>query len=148
MSKQPDQHSRSPSVVSSRSGSPQPELQPQQQHEDRGRSRNARDLSSSSEDFDDTFQRSNRRRSGKNRQNNQGLGIPGLDDISASTQQVGRVGETVGDVASGVGNVASGVTGGGKRDNEDTLKLRLDLNLDVAVELKARVHGDVTLSLL
>ena len=28
------------------------------------------------------------------------------------------------------------------------LQLRLDLNLDVWVELKAKVHGDVTLSLL
>lgn len=27
-------------------------------------------------------------------------------------------------------------------------QLRLDLNLDVWVELKAKVHGDVTLSLL
>ncbi|KAJ3752210.1 hypothetical protein EV360DRAFT_55648 [Lentinula raphanica] len=31
---------------------------------------------------------------------------------------------------------------------DEPLKLRLDLNLDVAVEVKARVHGDLTLSLL
>ncbi|KAK7456457.1 hypothetical protein VKT23_010706 [Stygiomarasmius scandens] len=41
---------------------------------------------------------------------------------------------------------------GGGGDDEDMgdkpLKLRLDLNLDVAVELKAKVHGDLTLSLL
>ncbi|KAH8834962.1 hypothetical protein DL96DRAFT_1572373 [Flagelloscypha sp. PMI_526] len=29
-----------------------------------------------------------------------------------------------------------------------TLSLRLDLNLDVHVEIKAKIHGDVTLSLL
>ncbi|KAF9070948.1 hypothetical protein BDP27DRAFT_1322935, partial [Rhodocollybia butyracea] len=34
------------------------------------------------------------------------------------------------------------------RRGDKPLKLRLDLNLDVAVELKARVHGDLTLSLL
>jgi len=31
---------------------------------------------------------------------------------------------------------------------DESLKLRLDINLDVAVELRAKVHGDVTLSLL
>ena len=40
------------------------------------------------------------------------------------------------------------VEGGGGKDDSKPLKLRLDLNLDVAVELKAKVHGDVTLSLL
>ncbi|KAJ2971785.1 hypothetical protein NUW58_g9318 [Xylaria curta] len=34
---------------------------------------------------------------------------------------------------------------GGK---SDTLKLRLDLNLEVEVTLKARIHGDLTLALL
>ncbi|KAK0227857.1 hypothetical protein IW262DRAFT_1455052 [Armillaria fumosa] len=31
---------------------------------------------------------------------------------------------------------------------KDTLKLRLELNLAVDISIKARVHGDVTLSLL
>lgn len=30
----------------------------------------------------------------------------------------------------------------------DALKLRLDLNLDVDIQLKAKIHGDITLSLL
>ncbi|KXS17463.1 hypothetical protein M427DRAFT_30294 [Gonapodya prolifera JEL478] len=34
------------------------------------------------------------------------------------------------------------------RGKSNTLKLRLDINLDVDVQLKARVHGDITLSLL
>lgn len=35
-----------------------------------------------------------------------------------------------------------------KDDNKESLKLRLDLNLEVEVTLKARIHGDLTLSLL
>lgn len=35
--------------------------------------------------------------------------------------------------------------GGGK---SDTLRLRLDLNLDIEITLKARIHGDLELALL
>ncbi|EEB90613.1 hypothetical protein MPER_11156 [Moniliophthora perniciosa FA553] len=35
-----------------------------------------------------------------------------------------------------------------KRKSKSALKLRLDLNLDVVVELKAKIRGDITLSLL
>jgi hypothetical protein len=35
-----------------------------------------------------------------------------------------------------------------KKDDDSGLKLRLDLNLDVEVELKAKIYGDITLSLL
>ncbi|KAF8916502.1 hypothetical protein CPB85DRAFT_1432180 [Mucidula mucida] len=38
--------------------------------------------------------------------------------------------------------------GAPQESGKDTLKLRLDLNLDVEVTIKAKVHGDVTLSLL
>jgi hypothetical protein len=31
---------------------------------------------------------------------------------------------------------------------QDGLKLRLELNLDIEVELKASIHGDLTLALL
>jgi len=34
------------------------------------------------------------------------------------------------------------------KKKDDPMRLRLDLNLDVEVELKARIHGDLTLSLL
>ena len=37
---------------------------------------------------------------------------------------------------------------GGGSQKKDALKLRLDLNLDIEVTIKAKVHGDVTLSLL
>lgn len=33
-------------------------------------------------------------------------------------------------------------------DDEEGLKLKLDINLDIEVELKARIHGDLTLALL
>lgn len=33
-------------------------------------------------------------------------------------------------------------------DEEDGLKLKLDVNLDIEIELKAAIHGDLTLSLL
>jgi hypothetical protein len=32
--------------------------------------------------------------------------------------------------------------------DEDGLKLRLELNLDIEIELKAIIHGDLTLALL
>ena len=37
---------------------------------------------------------------------------------------------------------------GSREDDEKIIGLRLDLNLDVVVSIKAKVHGDVTLSLL
>jgi len=35
-----------------------------------------------------------------------------------------------------------------KDDEQRTMRLRLDLNLDAQLELRAKVHGDVTLTLL
>jgi hypothetical protein len=35
-----------------------------------------------------------------------------------------------------------------EEDDDNPLKLRIDVNLDVALELRAQVHGDVTLQLL
>ena len=38
---------------------------------------------------------------------------------------------------------------GGKGDSgKDAFKLMLEINLEVDIQIKARVHGDVTLSLL
>jgi hypothetical protein len=34
------------------------------------------------------------------------------------------------------------------RKSNDQLRLRLDLNLDIEIQLKARIEGDITLSLL
>ncbi|KAJ2890215.1 hypothetical protein MKZ38_002261 [Zalerion maritima] len=78
---------------------------------------------------------------------NQVLGEKGIDSV----------GQTAGGLTSGatntLGNVGSTALQqqGGEKDKEggkDTLKLRLDLNLDVEITLKARIHGDLELSLL
>lgn len=72
-----------------------------------------------------------------------------LQQLSFLTQQLN-------DLASGEGGAGSVLQqplnqsmapqGGGEKN--ESLKLRLDLNLDVEVTIKAKVHGDVTLSLL
>jgi len=66
--------------------------------------------------------------------------------------------DSVTNTATGLVNTAGqtlqGATGsalsneGGKQGNKDTLRLRLDLNLDVEITLKARIHGDLELALL
>ncbi|AEO55604.1 hypothetical protein MYCTH_2299605 [Thermothelomyces thermophilus ATCC 42464] len=64
--------------------------------------------------------------------------------------------DNVQNTAGGLVNSATGALGsvagnavqqkdGGKRD---TLRLRLDLNLDVEITLKAKIHGDLELALL
>ncbi|MCJ1297454.1 hypothetical protein MMC08_000240 [Hypocenomyce scalaris] len=48
--------------------------------------------------------------------------------------------------------LATGPKGGGKEESsmmdQDGLKLRIELNLDIEIELKASIHGDITLALL
>lgn len=41
-----------------------------------------------------------------------------------------------------------GKEGGSKMMEQDGLKLRLEINLDVEIELKASLRGDITLALL
>jgi len=67
---------------------------------------------------------------------------------------VDGVGQTVGNVTGAVTDTLGGLTGqaldkkGGGDKKSDTLRLRLDLNLDVEITLKARIHGDLELALL
>ncbi|KAK0457430.1 uncharacterized protein EV420DRAFT_493138 [Desarmillaria tabescens] len=79
-------------------------------------------------------QRRIRRRNHRRGNNDQNLGDGGGESLSG-------LGGAVKGVTGGLGNQHSG---GGK----NTLKLRLDLNLAVDISIKARVHGDVSLSLL
>jgi len=51
-------------------------------------------------------------------------------------------------VVNAVGDTAGTVSGGGGGGGDKPLKLRLDLNLDADIRLTAKVHGDITLSLL
>ncbi|KAH7878963.1 uncharacterized protein C8R40DRAFT_1066706 [Lentinula edodes] len=135
-------HSRSPS-----SGPPPARQQQRSQSRRRGRSQTARSLSASGDDSDASSASSlaRRRRRGGGRK---GGGLPGVEEIEDTGNQVANTAKNA------VGQVGQ-VAGGGKKQDDDEgsggdkpLKLRLDLNLDVAVELKARVHGDLTLSLL
>lgn len=81
------------------------------------------------------------------------------NQVLDTTNQVGDLAQnTVGNAVGGVGNAAGGAVGavgntassatGQKGKNKDALSLRLDLNLDIEVTLKARIHGDLTLALL
>jgi hypothetical protein len=55
--------------------------------------------------------------------------------MKTATGTVDKVGDPAGQVA-------------GNNDEDNAISLRLDLNLDVYVKLKAKVHGDITLQLL
>lgn len=86
-----------------------------------------------------------RRRQMQRKKKQQGpLDLAGLDGL-------GGVGQTAGGLVGGVTNTLGGVAGqavdngGGK---SDTLRLRLDLNLEVEITLKAKIHGDLELALL
>jgi len=70
-----------------------------------------------------------------------------LDIRNVQNTADGLVNTTTG-VLEGVTNTAlqdRSSKGSGKRD---TLRLRLDLNLDVEITLKAKIHGDLELALL
>jgi len=106
--------------------------------------------------------RSTRRRRNRNRnRKNRGPGgvADGLLDpvnevggqlSKTAGQTVGQVGNTLGGVTGALGGVTGQQQGGneGGGEKKDTLRLRLDLNLDAELTLKAKVHGDVTLALL
>ncbi|KAJ3844573.1 hypothetical protein F5878DRAFT_720563 [Lentinula raphanica] len=135
--------SRSPS-----SGPPPARQQQRSQSRRRGRSRNARSLSASGEDSDASSASSLARRR-RQRGGRKGGGLPGVEEVEDTGNQVANTARNT------IGQVGQVAGGGKKQDDDDEggsgdkpLKLRLDLNLDVAVELKARVHGDLTLSLL
>ncbi|KAF9447320.1 hypothetical protein P691DRAFT_782565 [Macrolepiota fuliginosa MF-IS2] len=82
-----------------------------------------------------------KKRKNKKRQS----GLPVVDEVEG-------VGREVANTASGavdtVGGAASSVAGSGGGSGDKPLKLRLDLNLDADIRLTAKVHGDITLSLL
>lgn len=88
--------------------------------------------------------RRNRQRT-RNRSNRAGGGLADIAVVGdAANNAVDAVGNTANQVTNATQNVANNAGGG----DDKPLKLRLDLNFDVEIELKARVHGDVTLALL
>ena len=87
--------------------------------------------------------------SAPNRNRDRNSGLPGIDDFDERVRgQVGR--PSLKDPLPGIDDFDAVIrrNGRNKSNNKDALKLRLDINLDVAVELKAHVHGDIQLSLL
>lgn len=145
--------SRAASVASNHGDESAPKPQGQQQQQQRqpsgsrqrGRSRTARSrsMASESESEVEAPPKRNRRRGGKK---NEGQGLPAVDEIEDTGKQVTN---TASNAVDTVGKTAGAVTGGGKEDDDSNpLKLRLDLNLDADIRLTAKIHGDVTLSLL
>ncbi|GFF48475.1 hypothetical protein IFM51744_06837 [Aspergillus udagawae] len=82
-----------------------------------------------------------------------------IGDITDVGKTVNRAVGTIHDVGSkaisSAGNTAGRALGdvvevsqGEQKGKEEQLRLRLDLNLDIEVQLKATIHGDLTLQLL
>jgi hypothetical protein len=85
-----------------------------------------------------------RRRPQKGGAKNDLVPLGGLDSVTnTATGLTQSAGETLRGVT---GSALSNEKKGG--DKSDTLRLRLDLNLDVEITLKARIHGDLELALL
>jgi hypothetical protein len=122
--------------------SPEREYAPRRQSRNRrGRSRTPRSLSASSDELEPPpTNRDDRRRGGKKRG-----GLPAVDEVEDTT---GAVANT----PRGTAEKLAETVANNKKDSGDkedsTLSLRLDLNLDVYVKLTAKIHGDLTLTLL
>ena len=128
----------SPSIESQHEDAPFQSPRPQSRSR-RGRSRTPRSLSASSEEENYDYPPQRRRKPQKKG------ALPAVDELQDT---VGGVTKTATGAVDTIGNTAGALTGHGEKKGEDTLSLRLDLNLDVYVKLKAKVHGDLTLSLL
>jgi hypothetical protein len=88
--------------------------------------------------------RQRRRNQGQQRKGGQGpLDNLALDNVQNTAG--GLVNSATGVLGGVAGNAVQDQKGGGK---SDTLRLRLDLNLDVEITLKAKIHGDLELALL
>jgi hypothetical protein len=73
------------------------------------------------------------------------------DQMSKTLEDVSKTANgLVNSASTTLGNVSSTAlqTDAGKQQKSDTLRLRLDLNLDVEITLKAKIHGDLELALL
>ncbi|KAL1676697.1 hypothetical protein EV122DRAFT_253108 [Schizophyllum commune] len=117
---------------------------PSNQRQRRSRSRGgARSLSTDYESDAGPSRRGQRRRGGR------GSGLPGISEDQQqvgqySPQQIQQQRQQQLQQQQAQQPPAQEEEGGG----DEALKLKLELNLDVWVELKAKVHGDVTLSML
>ncbi|KAF9000218.1 hypothetical protein BDQ17DRAFT_1359832 [Cyathus striatus] len=146
----PSHHSSpspSPAPGSRQPSQARPDIQAQHMNHNQEKQRqNARSPSVMSSDYDTegpTEQRHRRRRiRGKK-------DLPPIDYDLETDESRNRVTTTGQKDVTRTGDpkqVRQGSGGDGEKDDK-IAKLRLDLNLDVEVELKASVHGDVTLSM-
>ncbi|KAJ4300619.1 hypothetical protein N0V88_003303 [Collariella sp. IMI 366227] len=116
--------------------------------EKKPRRQQAQTYESEGEESEDYAPRQRSRRRGKRQQQQQGGGP--LDSLA-----LGNVQQTAGGLVNGATGALGGVAGqavnqqqqGGGGGKSDTLKLRLDLNLDIEITLKAKIHGDLELAL-
>ncbi|KAL2177020.1 uncharacterized protein P884DRAFT_201126 [Thermothelomyces heterothallicus CBS 202.75] len=70
-----------------------------------------------------------------------------LDNLALDNVQ-NTAGGLVNSATGALGNVAGNAVQKQDGGKSDTLRLRLDLNLDVEITLKAKIHGDLELALL
>jgi hypothetical protein len=120
---------------------PQPEAQPARKQS--GRRRPAQYYSESEHSEDE----SPRRRRAQKPAGNQNL-VPVSGALDSVTDTATGLVNTAGETLQGATGSALSNQGGKQGNNKDTLRLRLDLNLDVEITLKARIHGDLELALL
>lgn len=128
------------STLSNEAGAPQTQTTRQPSRNRRGRSRTPRSVSVGSETSDSapqqaTSQRKNRRRGGNK------SGLPAVEEVEDRDRAVAKAPAN----QQPQQPPAESSGGGGAKD---TLRLRLDLNLEIEVTIKAKIHGDLTLSLL
>ncbi|XP_006460495.1 hypothetical protein AGABI2DRAFT_178034 [Agaricus bisporus var. bisporus H97] len=134
-----------------------PSIKPQQSQpqrnasrsRNRGRSRARRNSSVASTISDagpeEVPSSGDKRRKRKNKNKQQQNALPVVDEVEATGKELA---DTAGGAVQAVGNTAGAVTNAVGGGSDKPLKLRLDLNLDVDIRLTAKVHGDVTLTLL
>lgn len=106
--------------------------------------RQQRTYESEGEESEDYEPQPRRRRNQRQQKGGQGpLDNLALDNVQNTAG--GLVNSATGALGGVAGNAVQDKKDGGK---SDTLRLRLDLNLDIEITLKAKIHGDLELALL
>lgn len=140
-----------PPLLSEAHQLPQPQRQASQsRHRGRSRARRSPSVASTISDAgpEEIFPDADKRRKRKNKKRQQQKPLPVVNEVETTGKEVV---ETAGGAVQGVTDTTKAVTqaaspsGGG---SDKPLKLRLDLNLDADIRLTAKIHGDITLSLL
>ncbi|KII90255.1 hypothetical protein PLICRDRAFT_53342 [Plicaturopsis crispa FD-325 SS-3] len=134
-------------------GSPSPQAKARTPSRRRGRSTGPRSISRGAESdaYTDAESSSGGRRRNRKRGGKKGGGLPAVDEVPQPAQDVANTAKgAIGGVGGGQEAPAPAPAAEEKEESSGAgaLSLRLDLNLDIWIELKAKIHGDVTLALL